>query len=293
MNKLGIAIAAVVVIGLVAYFLAVNHVNSNVSSAGSSTQAAHQSQQIQNQTAGNFSTAQSVSSANTSSTSPTTSIQQAPNPSQFIVAVPVNLSQISQISKFRSCVGHDYSGYDVNGSLESNRSMKHYFTPTATYAFTTGRIEEFAPFNGTITSITAEHTPIGHQVWIADATSGATMYGYPTPGIWNMVFFHMDLVSGLKVGSVVKAGQLIGYANQSSHEYTFDIALSKYSISTGGFSQVLDSMFNYMDPQVLADFAKYGVTPNNIIISKAYRDANPCVFNNMPPSPDNYVNLSS
>ena len=242
---------------------------------------------------GNFSGAQSTPYTNVTTINPTTTAGRKPSAYQFIVASPVNLSQISQMSKFRSCVGHDYSGYDVNGSLETNRSMKHYFTPTAAYAFTTGKIEEFAPFNGTITSITAEHTPIGHQVWIADATSGATIAGYPTPGIWTMVFFHMDLLSGLQVGSVVKAGQLIGYANQANHEYTFDMVLSKFSFTSGGFSQVLDSMFNHMDPQVLAYFAKYGVNQSNIIIPKAYRDANPCVFNNMPPSPDNYVNLSS
>lgn len=293
MNRLGLAVIVLVIIFAAVYLFTGNlRIGSNSSASGSAP-ASNQNQQNANQMAGNSSTAQSVPTTNITSTNPTTSTGQAPNTYQFIVASPVNLSQISQISKFRSCVGHDYSGYDVNGSLETNRSMKHYFTPTAAYAFTTGRIEEFAPFNGTITSITAEHTPIGHQVWVADATNGATMAGYPTPGIWTAVFFHMDLVSGLQVGSAVKAGQLIGYANQSDHEYTFDIALAKYSLSTNGFSQILDSIFNHMDAQVLSEFAKYGVNQSNIIISKAYRDANPCVFNNMPPGADQFVNLSS
>ena len=45
---------------------------------------------------------------------------------KFITANPFNLSQISAISKFRSCVGHDYSGLNANGKEETKRSMKHY-----------------------------------------------------------------------------------------------------------------------------------------------------------------------
>ncbi|MDE1851920.1 MAG: hypothetical protein KGH69_04510 [Candidatus Micrarchaeota archaeon] len=222
-----------------------------------------------------------------STTVPTTTVAQTALSTQdFIVAVPVNLSQISQISKFRSCVGHDYSGYDVNGTLETNRSMKHYFTPSASYAFTTGRIQELAPFNGTVVSITREQTPIGYQVWIADATSNATVsyngQTYPTPGIWTAIFFHMDPASGIAVGSKVSAGELIGYANQSSNEQTFDIALANFSHSSSNSRETFDSIFNHMDQSVLVQFAQHGVNRSNIVISKAYRDSHPCTFSNYP-----------
>ncbi|HEX9804392.1 MAG TPA: hypothetical protein VGA67_01815, partial [Candidatus Dojkabacteria bacterium] len=43
----------------------------------------------------------------------------------LITSNPIDLSQISRISKFRSCAGHNFSGYNVQGVRESNRSMKH------------------------------------------------------------------------------------------------------------------------------------------------------------------------
>ena len=33
----------------------------------------------------------------------------------FVAANPINLSQIARISKFRSCIGHDYSGFNAVG----------------------------------------------------------------------------------------------------------------------------------------------------------------------------------
>ena len=43
---------------------------------------------------------------------------------QFMEADYIDLSRITQISKFRSAAGHDFSD-----SFESCRSMKHYFWP--------------------------------------------------------------------------------------------------------------------------------------------------------------------
>ncbi len=202
----------------------------------------------------------------------------------FIVAMPINLSQISQISKFRSCEGHDYSGYDVQGYLESNRSMKHYFAPLSQYIGSSNKVQIFAPFNGTITQMTPEQSGVGIQIWIADATSNATMFGYPTPGVWNFVFFHTNPIKNLSVGSHVGAGEPIGYENLSPPEQDFDIALQKFVGSNGSYRTELDSIFNYMSPKLLGSFGAVGVDQNNIIYSKAYRDANPCNFNAYNPN---------
>ncbi|HVC58679.1 MAG TPA: hypothetical protein VND15_04375 [Candidatus Acidoferrales bacterium] len=209
----------------------------------------------------------------------------------FIAVDPVNLSQISQISKFRSCSGHDYSGYDVQGYLETNRSMKHYFSPIQQLSGTTGKIQEYAPFNGTVERVVEEQTPVGKQVWVGYTSSGPQS-GYPPVGIWHIVFFHMDPVPGITVGSHVTAGQLIGYANQTSPIQEFDMALTQYNGSNGIYNQVLDSIFNHMTPQVLAQFMAVGVNQNDIIISKAYRDANPCNFNVYVYNPNDSVVLT-
>ncbi|MDE1833607.1 MAG: hypothetical protein KGH58_04280, partial [Candidatus Micrarchaeota archaeon] len=144
-------------------------------------------------------------STTTPSTAPTssTTVSQSPqanstlpvqSATDFIVSNPLNLSQISQISKFRSCLGHDYSGYDLQGYNETQRSMKHYFTPVQQLKGSVGRLQEYAPFNGTIESITEEHTPVGKQVWVG-YTSGSS----PQPGVWYLVFFHMDPLPGIAV----------------------------------------------------------------------------------------------
>lgn len=281
MNRLGLAGAVLVVLALAGAYLYLNGIqtpganNRPATAPASSTAVSTAPTTIAQGQQGNATVAA------------TTTVAQATSSGQdFIVAVPINLSQISQISKFRSCMGHDYSGYDANGTLEANRSMKHYFTPTAAYAYTTGKIQEFAPFNGTVVSITKEQTPIGYQVWIADATSNAIMsFGgqtYPSPGVWTAIFFHMDPVNGISVGSKVSAGELIGYANQSSNEQTFDIALAKFSYSIINRQETFDSIFSHMDQNVLAQFAQYGVNQSDIIISKAYRDSHPCTFSSYP-----------
>lgn len=43
-------------------------------------------------------------------------------------------------------------------------------------------------------------------------------------------------------------------------------------------NQVFDSIFNHMTAQVLAQYQTVGITPSNVIISKAYRDSNPCNY---------------
>ncbi len=182
---------------------------------------------------------------------------------KFIVANPIDLSQITSISKFRSCAGHDYSSMNVKGELEKERSMKHYLAPLRSLVGSTGTIKVFAPFDGTITSIEEEQVAIGKQVWISG----------PSTDEWIFVFFHISLLPGLKKGSAVKAGQLLGYADLPQNAHDFDIALKKFQLFSG---QVLDSPFNYMAPSVLQHYDAKGVTVDNVITSKETRDASPC-----------------
>lgn len=228
--------------------------------------------------AGTVATTTSVASTTISQSQQPNSTSQPQVFTDFIVANPVNLSQISLISKFRSCMGHDYSGYDVQGYQETQRSMKHYFMPVQQLQGSVGKIQEYAPFNGTVQSIVTEQTPVGKQVWLGYTSSGP-QGGYPAPNVWDAVFFHLDPIPGLAVGSHVTAGQLIGYANQTSPIQEFDIALEEYNGTFGVYHQVLDSIFNHMSPQVLAQYSSVGINQGDIIISKAYRDANPCDFN--------------
>ncbi|MFI5412398.1 MAG: hypothetical protein ACHQX1_00725 [Candidatus Micrarchaeales archaeon] len=272
MNNLVLGAAAIIVIvAIVAVFV--------MNSGSKSSQITTSTTSMPTSTTTSLQTTTTNIQNTSTSTTTTVQNQQLQNATDFIIANPVNLSQISQITKFRSCSGHDYSGYDTQGYLETNRSMKHYFYPNQQLHGSTGKIQEFAPFNGTVESITEEQTPVGKQVWIGYTSSGP-QFGYPPIGVWNFVFLHMDPLPGITVGTHVTAGQLIGYANQTKPvNQTFDIALAQYNGSSGNYHQVLDSIFNHMSQQVLAQFTAVGVNQSNIIISKAYRDANPCNFN--------------
>lgn len=213
---------------------------------------------------------------------------------KFIVANPLDLSQVKKISKFRSCAGHDFSSQNVSGVREENRSMKHYFKPIDSLASSIGEVKVFAPFNGQIKSVRDEREPRGKETILKSDTTS-----------FDLTIFHLDLLPELKEGSKITAGKLIGYAHIASKGSDFDIAVTKF---VGGdmpeitpemqqkfmslppeeiekmqlqfFGKIMmDSMFNYMTPDILSNFEKVGVTTKNIIIPKEERDLAPCTFN--------------
>lgn len=179
---------------------------------------------------------------------------------QFITSNPVDLSQINRISKFRSCIGHDYSGANSEAQLESNRSMKHYVEPINSLAGTSGEIQVFAPFDGKITQATSGDR--GQQVWISTSNG------------WHFIFFHVDLLEQFSVGSSVNSGEHIGYANLLMGAANFDIGLKQF----GPGIQAFNSPFLYMDSTVLDEYLEKGLTSEDLIISKFERDSKPCNF---------------
>jgi len=239
---------------------------------------------------------------------------------KFIVKNPVDLSQIQAISKFRSCAGHDFSGFNVFGQKETNRSMKHYFAPLDSLK-ATKKIKIFAPFDGIITNISKSEGHNDYQIELQG----------PDTGEWVFIFMHVFLKSELQQFSVVKAGQEIGYAYVPKNCNDFDIALKKFEIPDS-YSQkdeylalqrqlmqkmvegeqlseeemtqreqmeqqlptpkeIYDSIFFHMTDSVLEEYQTQGVSLDNIIVSKAYRDAHPCNFNLMYTREEDWVKI--
>src|SRR3989344_7321343 len=176
---------------------------------------------------------------------------------EFIVANPLDLAEISYISKFRSCMGHDYSGKNINGEKETNRSMKHYLGVKPDIA--SNQAKALAPFNGTIIDVGAEKSGRDAQVWIRPNAAGE----------FGFIFFHIDLTPGLTKGSKVQSGQLIGYANIQRRGDNFDMGLKKFERFGG--PNIFDSPFNHMNGELLTEYKKKGITPQNIIVSKEER----------------------
>lgn len=196
----------------------------------------------------------------------------------FITASPVDLSQIQKISALRSCMGHDYSGLNINEEKEDTRSMKHYVQPLQKYNGTSDKVKIFAPFDGTVGRVQENQD----QLRAKDPRFGGIGIAfYPDSSkLWTMEFGHVYPFPSLKNGSKVKAGELIGYAYVMENGSSFDLALWLDKEGARTFrddgTQILDSMLNHMPPPVLAEFSKYGVGKENLIVSKEFRDAHPC-----------------
>lgn len=204
-----------------------------------------------------------------------------PPDNKFIVSNPVNLAQIEGISKFRSCQGHDMSGKGVSGIIEGNRSMKHYFSPHNELREKLGVIEIFAPFDGQIV----------HRFW--GKFGDEIMIAPDADRKWAVIVFHIELKDGLKSGSRVKAGELIGHAHtQSRHDFDLGLTYTEGSLILEKALQLfkgsphfmlpkghyMASIFDYMDDDVLAEYKAAGFDPSNIQFTQEYRDKNPCDF---------------
>ena len=173
----------------------------------------------------------------------------------------VALDKITQISKFRSSAGHDYSD-----SLEQCRSMKHYLLPKSAYQ-QNGVIKVYAPFNGTIQTIWDENykssgSLTNTQIHIVPDANPA----------FTFIFFHIDLLSSeIREGKQVSAGEQLGTGHviHGTIAGDFDIALR---VSTPSGDRLV-SPFEAMTSGIFNEYVARGVSSTaNLIISKSQRD---------------------
>lgn len=190
---------------------------------------------------------------------------------KFIVANPLDLAQIESLSKYRSCMGHDFRAPDLSGETEATpRSMKHYVRVKPEFRGTIDKVSAFAPFDGEISVLDDDLGGVGdQQVWLTPDIK--------SPRQWHFVFFHLSLKPGLKKGSVVKAGGLIGTANlkHGPEQATdnFDIAVK---FTRPMHRPAIDAPFNHATQSVLSEYKTYGVNADDLIISEVERDAAAC-----------------
>jgi len=188
----------------------------------------------------------------------------------FIVANPVDLSQVKEFTKFRSCSGHDYSGYNINGELETQRSMKQGAIALSGIA----KLNVYAPFDGVVAKYYV--SPLAED--LEEEEHAIEIIGYHS-GKWFITFSHFTANEGLKVNSKVKAGELIGTStiHTSFPRDGVEIGLSQdISTETKKEQFVRGSILDYVADNVLAEYASYGLTPENVAFTKEYRDSHPC-----------------
>lgn len=217
-----------------------------------------------------------------------------PPPKKFITANPVNLSQIGGISKFRSCQGHEYSGKGPEGIVESNRSMKHYIAPKEEIRDKLGVIEIFAPFDGKLVFV----LPEGKGAQLIISPEGEKN--------WGLIIFHVDRLPGIKVGSKLKSGQLIGHANvKDRHDFDIALTYTNSSLIVENIAKLLRgspllplpkddylvSAFDYMTDEVRAQFTAAGFKLDEMQYSRKYRDGKFCDFEKSSQYPEDWQYL--
>ena len=181
---------------------------------------------------------------------------------KFVNSVYIELNRVSQISKFRSNAGHNYSDHTQFGLQaikgtdnrdEDCRSMKHYFI--APDALTEVR----APVSGRVSGITGE-APLGDQIsFVSDE--------YPA---FEFTVFHVVLDAALTIGQHVNEGERLGH--HTGTETYSDLAVVVKT--TRGFHLV--SYFETLTDTAFAAFQARGVTTReSLIYTKAQRDAAP------------------
>ncbi len=199
----------------------------------------------------------------------------------FIVANPVDLEHVVRLSKFRSCVGHDYSPGVLaksganDTSIESKRSMKHYVIIDVPAA-PSRTVKGYAPFDGKVSLNTADGN-MGIGVLIT------------SPNGWIFEFMHVQAL--VADGASVKAGDLVvaapadnaaaaGAAKNAGNTPTggnttnvFDMALYSAFVKPS----IFDSPFMHFAPNVAALWSAKGFTAATTMISKDARDSSQCV----------------
>lgn len=226
-------------------------------------------------------------------------LSQIARPPQ-ITANFTELDKIEKISKYRSCAGHTTVPQDER---EMKRSMKHYFWVKPEF-LGSKTVEIYSPYDGFITGIRQDPAEgLEGEIWIAPKDIFAIL---PPISRWAFSVQHINIREGLKRGSKVKAGELIGYAAvaKDSNRDTFDIVFGQGAHApkmidnwNGPFAD-LDSVFNHMSGDVFEQYQKKGLaSKETMIITKEARDQNPCAYKDNGPyflnqdAPDNWVML--
>ncbi len=181
---------------------------------------------------------------------------------KFIVSDFVQLSKISNVSRFRSHAGHEY----IDSYEGGERSMKHYFTPATPYKNSSSSIEIFAPADAFVANIAWE----GHEM-VPGQLRGFHLDLVPVVApSYKITIFHANVTGGLMVGALVRAGQLLGYAD-TRYASDFDIAIDL--LLPFGLSRHV-SYFAVMSDEAFGAYQARGLTSRDeMIISRADADA--------------------
>lgn len=183
------------------------------------------------------------------------------SPSQsdkFISKSPVKVSEITKISKFRSCAKEAYGETSFQDQEEPKSSLKHYFN------LKDSGTSISAPFDGEIIR----------------KNSNSLVIETRTFNGWIMDISGINPENTLAEGSQIKSGDKIG----KSLDDSLEIAMMGFSKSQKGVlyedysKKNLDPFFSHLNDSVGTEFSDKGATVALMAVSKTDRDSKKCDF---------------
>lgn len=177
---------------------------------------------------------------------------------KFISNSPVNISEITKISKFRSCANEAYGKTSFQDQEEPKSSLKHYFN------LKDSGISVYAPFDGEIIRKNSNSLVIETRKFNG----------------WLMDISKINPENSLDQGSQVKAGDKIGKSLNNDLEIAIlGFVKSQKEANYEDYSkQNLDSFFSHLNDSMSNEFSSKGAKIDLIIVSKSDRDNKKCEF---------------
>lgn len=201
---------------------------------------------------------------------------------KFVKTDYIDLNKVTQISKYRSYVGHNYSDLTQFGNADAIRipfkaietcvSMKHYYSPPDVNTVIR------APVSGVISRVFEEE--LGTQIHITSDVQPAFTFS----------IFHINTLKPAVVGDRVEEGQVLG--THYSQQTFSDIAVAVHTPT--GYHLI--SYFETLTDEAFAPYQARGIaTRESMIIPREVTDANRATcgpFTSDPNAGTNFVKLT-
>ena len=189
----------------------------------------------------------------------------------LITNLPWDAERIYALTPYRANAGHDFTYRAWDG--ETCRTLKHYINYPAFGKDSNVRsvpgpgdtnINLYAPFDGVFSIDVPGVDPINPS---RKSLGVGLVVTSKSNSHWKVNIGHSDALPGLKSGTEVKGGQLIGTVGPK------DGSEVSYEANLSGGKVVYQSIFEHITKAAFEPFAKLGFKTSDFIITRAEADA--------------------
>lgn len=194
-------------------------------------------------------------------------------PPQVVTDSLVDPRDVVRISRYNSCIGHDWGCPLVSGCLSS---LKHYLTAAPAHAGGADSLRVYAPCDGFISWFEEEQNRLpchggaarGHQLRVSCEEAGDL----------EVVVFHLAPGPGIERDARVLAGDPLGFADVRGCDDptpSFDLAALRQGVAV--------FLFDHLTPEALAPWLDWGVRDVRKDLRLTDAERGVCAFVGEPP----------